>query len=57
MPLAEGGIGLNCMEEGCKNPILFYDVKMYLPREVRKRLEERMQEENLGMAQLQNLER
>ncbi|KAL3117271.1 hypothetical protein niasHT_007674 [Heterodera trifolii] len=57
IPLADGGVGLKCMVPGCKNPILYSDIRILLKREVRRKLDERIVEENIGMASLQNLER
>ncbi|KAI3413826.1 hypothetical protein GPALN_011307 [Globodera pallida] len=57
IPLAEGGVGLKCMVPGCLNPILYSDIRSLLKRDVRKKLDERIVEENIGMASLQNLER
>uniref|UniRef100_A0A914C685 RING-type domain-containing protein n=1 Tax=Acrobeloides nanus TaxID=290746 RepID=A0A914C685_9BILA len=57
MPLADGGVGLKCMAHGCKNAILYAEIRNLIPSEVRKKLDERIMEENLGLAALQNLER
>ncbi|KAI1722441.1 IBR domain, a half RING-finger domain-containing protein [Ditylenchus destructor] len=55
-PLAEGGVGLKCMEPGCRNPILYSEIRHMIKKEVRKKLDERIFEENIGMA-FENLER
>ncbi|KAL7077961.1 hypothetical protein ACQ4LE_003459 [Meloidogyne hapla] len=57
IPIAKGGIGLRCMMTDCDNPILYSEIRNLLPEEVQKKLEERMMEENIGMALLDNLER
>ncbi|KAH7701107.1 hypothetical protein AAVH_31764 [Aphelenchoides avenae] len=57
MPMADGGVGLKCLEHGCKNPVLFSEIRHLLQKEVRKRLDERVLEENLGLAGFSNLER
>lgn len=57
MPLAKGGIGLRCMAPDCPNPILFSECRFYIPPNVRRQLNARIIEENLGAANLPNLER
>ncbi|KAI1722439.1 E3 ubiquitin-protein ligase [Ditylenchus destructor] len=57
MPLAEGGIGLQCMENNCKNPILFSDCRDIIAANVKQILNDRIIEESLGRAKLNNLER
>uniref|UniRef100_A0AC34GWE8 RING-type domain-containing protein n=1 Tax=Panagrolaimus sp. ES5 TaxID=591445 RepID=A0AC34GWE8_9BILA len=53
MPLAEGGIGLKCMEFGCKKAILYSSVVQELiPKNIRKRIDERIVEENLAKSGL-----
>uniref|UniRef100_A0AC34FT33 RING-type domain-containing protein n=1 Tax=Panagrolaimus sp. ES5 TaxID=591445 RepID=A0AC34FT33_9BILA len=56
MPLAEGGIGLKCMEYECKNAILYSAVRNLIPKKIRRKIDERIMEENIGNAGL-NLER
>uniref|UniRef100_A0A1I8C0U9 RING-type domain-containing protein n=1 Tax=Meloidogyne hapla TaxID=6305 RepID=A0A1I8C0U9_MELHA len=57
VPMAKGGIGLRCMVPDCDNPILYSEIRVLLSKDVQKRLDERIAEENLGMASLTNLER
>ena len=57
MPLARGGVGLPCMAPDCSNPILFSHCRFYIPPAVRRQLNSRIVEENLGTAKLANLER
>uniref|UniRef100_A0A915EGT7 RING-type domain-containing protein n=1 Tax=Ditylenchus dipsaci TaxID=166011 RepID=A0A915EGT7_9BILA len=57
MPLAEGGVGLKCMAHKCPNPILFSECRTIIPPAIRKVLNDRITEENLGLAKLANLER
>lgn len=56
MPLAEGAVGLKCMEVECKNAIYYSAVRSLIPKEIRKRIDSRILEENIGCAGL-NLER
>uniref|UniRef100_A0A914XVE3 RING-type domain-containing protein n=1 Tax=Panagrolaimus superbus TaxID=310955 RepID=A0A914XVE3_9BILA len=56
MPLAEGGIGLKCMEYKCTHAILYSAVRNLIPKKVRRKIDERIMEENIGNAGL-NLER
>uniref|UniRef100_A0A915MFZ0 RING-type domain-containing protein n=1 Tax=Meloidogyne javanica TaxID=6303 RepID=A0A915MFZ0_MELJA len=57
IPMAKGGVGLRCMVPDCENPILYSEIRVLLSKEVQKKLDERIVEENLGMASLTNLER
>uniref|UniRef100_A0A914CHG4 RING-type domain-containing protein n=1 Tax=Acrobeloides nanus TaxID=290746 RepID=A0A914CHG4_9BILA len=57
IPLATGAVGLKCMEHQCENPILFSEILTLLTTRVQKILNERIVEENLGLANLPNLER
>ncbi|CAK5008080.1 unnamed protein product [Meloidogyne enterolobii] len=45
------------MMTGCDNPILYSEIYKLLPKNIQNKLEERMFEENIGMALLVNLER
>jgi hypothetical protein len=56
MPLAQDAVGLKCMEVDCKNAILYSAVRNLIPKNVRRKIDERIMEENLGKAGL-NLER
>jgi len=56
MPLAEGAVGLKCMEFKCMNPIYYSTIRSLIPRETRQRIDNRILEENLGLSGL-NLER
>nr|CAD2160267.1 unnamed protein product [Meloidogyne enterolobii] len=57
MPLAKGGVGLQCMASNCPNAILFSECRFYIPPNIRRHLNARILEENLGAANLENLER
>ncbi|KAI1709051.1 E3 ubiquitin-protein ligase [Ditylenchus destructor] len=57
MPLAEGGIGLQCMANNCENPVLFSDCRDIIAANVKQILNDRIIEESLGSAKLNNLER
>jgi len=56
MPLAEGAVGLKCMEFKCMNPIYYSAIRSLIPKEIRQRIDNRILEENLGLSGL-NLER
>uniref|UniRef100_A0A915EDH2 RING-type domain-containing protein n=1 Tax=Ditylenchus dipsaci TaxID=166011 RepID=A0A915EDH2_9BILA len=45
IPLAEGGVGLKCMVPGCKNPILYSEIRHLLKKDTKKKLDERIIEE------------
>lgn len=67
MPLAEGAVGLNCMDTDCDKPIYYglfcfwrcssYEfiglIRNLLPSAIRKRMDDRIQEENLAVSGLQ----
>ncbi|KAE9548695.1 hypothetical protein FO519_008093 [Halicephalobus sp. NKZ332] len=55
MPLAEGAVGLKCMEFKCMNAIYYSTIRSLIPKEIRERIDNRILEENLGQAGL-NLE-
>jgi hypothetical protein len=57
MPMAAGGIGLKCMQHECPNPILHAEIRHILSKEIRKRLDERISEEIIGVANIEHLER
>ena len=56
MPLAEGAVGLKCMEFKCMNAIYYSTIRSLIPKEIRQRIDSRILEENLGLSGL-NLER
>jgi hypothetical protein len=55
--LACGGVGLSCMQTDCEHALMLNQIRNHLPEHVIKRLEERVMEENLGNAELENLQR
>lgn len=57
MPLANGGIGLPCMANNCRNPVLFSEYRSFIPPDVRRQLNSRIAMENISLAKLSNLER
>uniref|UniRef100_A0A914EDF6 Uncharacterized protein n=1 Tax=Acrobeloides nanus TaxID=290746 RepID=A0A914EDF6_9BILA len=56
MSLAEGCVGLRCMESGCKNAIFISSIRNYIPNDILTRLDDRIQEEILGLAEIKHLE-
>uniref|UniRef100_A0AC34QEZ3 RING-type domain-containing protein n=1 Tax=Panagrolaimus sp. JU765 TaxID=591449 RepID=A0AC34QEZ3_9BILA len=53
MPLAEGAVGLKCMDTDCDKPIYYGLIRNLLPSAIRKRMDDRIQEENLAVSGLQ----
>uniref|UniRef100_A0AC35EZA3 RING-type domain-containing protein n=1 Tax=Panagrolaimus sp. PS1159 TaxID=55785 RepID=A0AC35EZA3_9BILA len=47
-PMADSGSGFKCMEYDCENVILLSEIKQFIPRKVRKQLDDRILEESLG---------
>uniref|UniRef100_A0A914YC40 RING-type domain-containing protein n=1 Tax=Panagrolaimus superbus TaxID=310955 RepID=A0A914YC40_9BILA len=47
-PMADGGCGFKCMEYNCENIILLSEIKQFIPRTIRKRIDDRILEETLG---------
>nr|CAD2194809.1 unnamed protein product [Meloidogyne enterolobii] len=54
--MAKGGVGLHCMLPDCENPILYSEIRVLFSKEVQRKLDERIVEENLGMASFINLQ-
>ncbi|KAE9553370.1 hypothetical protein FO519_003433 [Halicephalobus sp. NKZ332] len=49
-PLSSCGTGFPCMETDCKNKIDYDEIRRLIPRKIRKRIDERILEENVSKA-------
>uniref|UniRef100_A0AC34R5H9 RING-type domain-containing protein n=1 Tax=Panagrolaimus sp. JU765 TaxID=591449 RepID=A0AC34R5H9_9BILA len=50
MPLADGAVGLKCMDFECKNAVYYEYIRKLLPKDMRKKMDIRIQDENIALS-------